>query len=113
MYTFIGHRIFPSVVAYKNNGDVAAVAHDAIPYLSLRPENTIFNAKRFIGGDLNDSATQIYANAHPYKVVTSNISKHTSLGMYIYVFVYVHIYVYIYIYMTLLLRHMLMHIHIE
>lgn len=76
----IGHRIFPSVVAYKDNGDVAAVAYDALPYLSLRPENTIFNAKRFIGGDLNDTATQMYANAHPYRVVTSNLSQHSSLG---------------------------------
>jgi molecular chaperone DnaK (HSP70) len=95
MYNFIGHRIFPSVVAYKDNGDVAAVAYDALPYLSLRPENTIFNAKRFIGGDLNDSATQIYANNHPYRVVTSNISKHTSLGIYIYIYIYIYMYMYI------------------
>lgn len=57
-----------------------AVAYDALPYLSLRPETTIFNAKRFIGGNLNDSSTQSYAAAHPYNVVTTNISKHSKVG---------------------------------
>ena len=56
------------------------MAYDALPYLSLRPESTIFNAKRFIGGSLNDSATQSYAAAHPYNVVTTNISKHSKVG---------------------------------
>lgn len=60
--------------------EVEAVAYDALPYLSLRPESTIFNAKRFIGGSLNDSATQSYAAAHPYNVVTTNISKHSKVG---------------------------------
>ena len=43
-----GHRIFPSVVSFEGDGKVAAVAYDALPHLSLRPQNTIFNAKRFI-----------------------------------------------------------------
>lgn len=60
--------------------DVAAVAYDALPYLSLRPETTIFNAKRFIGGNLNDSATQSYATAHPYRVVPCTLSKHSKVG---------------------------------
>lgn len=60
--------------------DVAAVAYDALPYLSMRPETTIFNAKRFIGGDLNDSATQSYATAHPYRVVPCALSKHSKVG---------------------------------
>jgi molecular chaperone DnaK (HSP70) len=75
-----GHRIFPSVVSYQDNGDITAVAYAALPYLSIRPENTIFNAKRFLGGNLNDSSTQSYASAHPYKVVESNLSKHSKVG---------------------------------
>ena len=46
----------------------------------MRPETTIFNAKRFIGGDLNDSATQSYATAHPYRVVPCALSKHSKVG---------------------------------
>ena len=46
----------------------------------MRPETTIFNAKRFIGGDLNDSATQSYASAHPYRVVPCALSKHSKVG---------------------------------
>ena len=74
--------ITTSLQIYRINSiiDVAAVAYDALPYLSLRPESTIFNAKRFIGGDLNNSATLSYATAHPYRVVPSTLSKHSKVG---------------------------------
>ena len=76
-----GNRIFPSVVAFESNGEVAAVAYEALPYLSLRPQDTIFNAKRFMGGDLNDATTQSYAASHPYKVVTSTtLSNYSKVG---------------------------------
>jgi molecular chaperone DnaK (HSP70) len=67
-----GHKIFPSIVSYLDNGgemnlssrvpalDTPTSAlrclpteikagYDALPYLSTQPENTIYNAKRFIG----------------------------------------------------------------
>jgi hypothetical protein len=73
---------------------------------------TVFNAKRFFGGDLNDTATQIYANTHPYRVVTSNISKHTSLDMgkrmYLCMHIYACICAYTYMYICIYMR-----IHIE
>ena len=79
---YIKHSLFevPSDTTLWHWTDVAAVAYDALPYLSLRPESTIFNAKRFIGGDLNNSATQSYATAHPYRVVPANMSKHSKVG---------------------------------
>ena len=76
-----GHRIFPSIVAFESSGDVAAVAYDALPYLSLRPQDTIFNAKRFMGGDLADPTTQSYAASHPYKVVPAmTLSNYSKVG---------------------------------
>ena len=68
----LGHRIFPSVVTYLDNGGnkirpnkalvldlillcvmfihIEIVAsHKALPYMSTLPTATIFNAKRFIG----------------------------------------------------------------
>jgi len=76
-----GHRIFPSIVAFESSGDVAAVAYDALPYLSLRPQDTIFNAKRFMGGDLADPTTQSYAASHPYKVVpATTLSNYSKVG---------------------------------
>lgn len=76
-----GHRIFPSVVAFDSKGDVTAVAYDALPYLSLRPQDTIFNAKRFLGGDLSNPTTQSYAASHPYKVVTATtLSNYSKVG---------------------------------
>lgn len=43
-----GHRIFPSVVSYRYNGEIL-VAYDALPDLNRHPKNCIYNAKRFIG----------------------------------------------------------------
>ena len=43
-----GHKIFPSIVSYQENGDILA-GYQAYPFTSLKPASTIFNAKRFIG----------------------------------------------------------------
>jgi len=73
-----GHRIFPSIVSYRENGDIA-VGYDAYSYLSKDPQNTIYNAKRFIGRSLEEEQVRNYANDHPFNVVesttTSNYSK--------------------------------------
>jgi molecular chaperone DnaK (HSP70) len=44
----VGHRIFPSVVSYMDNGEIK-VGYEAVTQLSSCAENTIYNAKRFIG----------------------------------------------------------------
>ena len=59
--------IFPSVVAYRNNGGKSSskqlqyilslvdivVGYDALEYLRNDPEHTIYNSKRFIGRRLH------------------------------------------------------------
>lgn len=72
-------RLFPSIVSFTAEGGVL-VAHNALPYLSLSPESTIFNAKRFLGRSLDDEAMAIYSEAHPFPVVTSNVSQFGSVG---------------------------------
>ena len=75
-----GNKIFPSVVAFENDGSVAAVSYGALPYLSMKPQNTIYNAKRFMGGNLVDETTIAYAAAHPYKVIPANLANNTKVG---------------------------------
>jgi len=73
------NRLFPSIVSYQSNGEVL-VAHKALPYLSLNPENTIFNSKRFIGRSLEDEKVRLYADSHPFTVVPSNSSIYSKVG---------------------------------
>lgn len=65
-----GNNIFPSIVSYIEGGSVL-VGRDAIPNLSMHPDRTIFNAKRFIGKNLNDPETLEYASSHPFKVINT------------------------------------------
>lgn len=74
-----GRSLFPSVVTYSDNGVIHS-GYDAIAYLQTRPENTIFNAKRFIGRSLDEDDVQKYALSHPYTVVTSNTSIYSKVG---------------------------------
>lgn len=72
-------RLFPSIVSFTADGGFL-VAHNALPYLSISPENTIFNAKRFLGRSLDDESMAIYSKAHPFSVVKSNVSQFGSVG---------------------------------
>lgn len=74
-----GRSLFPSVVTYSDNG-VIYTGYDAISYLQTQPENTIFNAKRFIGKSLDDDDVKQYANSHPFTVVKSNSSIYSEVG---------------------------------
>lgn len=69
-------RIFPSIVSYHENGDIF-VGYDAMPYLTTHPKNTIYNAKRFIGRNLEEAEVKQYAADHSYDVVPhkSNFSQ--------------------------------------
>ncbi len=59
---------------------VAAVSYDALRLQVTRAQNTIFNAKRFLGGSFDDPAIVSYANSHPFSVVATNASNFTKVG---------------------------------
>jgi molecular chaperone DnaK (HSP70) len=74
-----GHRIFPSIVSYLDNGEIRS-CYDALPLLKKDPEKTIYNAKRFIGRSLDDEVVAEYARNHPFHVVMSNESDYSKVG---------------------------------
>jgi len=74
-----GHRIFPSIVSYLDNGEIRS-CYDALPLLKKDPEKTIYNAKRFIGRSLDDAVVAEYARNHPFHVVMSNESDYSKVG---------------------------------
>ena len=78
----LGRTIFPSVVSYLPNGQVE-VGYGATQFLSERPTDTIFNAKRFIGRSLEEDSVRQYANAHPFKLVHvgTDITPYGKIGM--------------------------------
>eukprot|EP00501_MAST-03F_sp_TOSAG23-6_P001188 GSMAST32.ASY1.ANO1.1232.1 assembled CDS len=63
-----GKLTTPSVVSYMPDGNVL-VGHDAVPQRAIHPENTIFNAKRFLGRSYEDSTVQSDAKLHPFQVI--------------------------------------------
>lgn len=75
----LGHKIFPSVVSYRDNGEIL-VAYEALPELNKHPQNSIYNAKRFIGRSLEEEQVRSYADEHPFKVVPSSLSNYSKVG---------------------------------
>ena len=61
----------PSVVSYRPDGEML-VGHDAIPYLEIDPENTIFNAKRFIGRKYDDPIVKFEMPLHPFEITADD-----------------------------------------
>jgi molecular chaperone DnaK (HSP70) len=77
----LGNKIFPSVVSFKDGGEILT-AYAALPELSKHPENTIYNAKRFIGRSLESEETRLYASEHPFQVVSlANLSLPNGLPL--------------------------------
>jgi len=64
-----GHRVTPSVVAFTDDGTLTGDA--ARVQASLRPENTVYDAKRLIGRSFSDVDVQSDAATFPFKVVSS------------------------------------------
>jgi molecular chaperone DnaK (HSP70) len=64
-----GHRVTPSVVAFTEEGTLIGDA--ARVQASLRPENTVYDAKRLIGRPFDDADVQSDAATFPFKVVNS------------------------------------------
>ena len=62
-----GSRITPSVVAFTEKGRI--VGEGAEVHKTLDPENTIYSAKRFIGGTPVDSAVNENKAKYPFKVL--------------------------------------------
>lgn len=75
----LGHKIFPSIVSYRDNGEIV-VGYEALSDLSTRPQNTIYNAKRFIGRSLEEDQVKTYADEHPFKVVPSTVSNYSKVS---------------------------------
>jgi heat shock protein 5 len=54
-----GHRTTPTWVAFGDEGHlVGAAARNASDYMSIRPENIVFDAKRLIGRSMEDAEVQ-------------------------------------------------------
>lgn len=81
----LGRSIFPSIVHYQANG-TTVVSYDAVPFLTLDPKNTVYNAKRFIGKSLDDADVSDYADSHPFPIVQIDrvISNLSDIGFDIY-----------------------------
>src|SRR5688572_30012647 len=83
-----GHRLHPSVVAFKPNGEIAVGLHAKLRRV-VDPRNTIFSAKRLIGQPFQAPRVQATVIAHlPYRVIegpdqqpiiASRGGKHTPL----------------------------------
>jgi len=63
----LGRLTTPSVVTYRPDGKIL-VGHDAIEYLETDPNNTIFNAKRFIGRKYDDPIVKFEMPLHPFEI---------------------------------------------
>eukprot|EP00640_Fibrocapsa_japonica_P001843 CAMPEP_0113937574 /NCGR_PEP_ID=MMETSP1339-20121228/4169_1 /TAXON_ID=94617 /ORGANISM="Fibrocapsa japonica" /LENGTH=446 /DNA_ID=CAMNT_0000940395 /DNA_START=198 /DNA_END=1538 /DNA_ORIENTATION=+ /assembly_acc=CAM_ASM_000762 len=73
-----GSRLVPSMVAFLDNGEVA-VGEAALVHQEHHPENTIYNAKRFIGRDFDDPSVALEAAEHDYKIARGQTKpKHYS-----------------------------------
>eukprot|EP00931_Biecheleriopsis_adriatica_P119602 TRINITY_DN94826_c0_g1_i1.p1 TRINITY_DN94826_c0_g1~~TRINITY_DN94826_c0_g1_i1.p1 ORF type:complete len:441 (-),score=98.37 TRINITY_DN94826_c0_g1_i1:128-1387(-) len=66
-----GKQLLPSVVSHLSNGTIL-VGDRAVAVRGVHPEQTIFNAKRFLGRSLGEVSAE--AESHPYRV-TANFSS--------------------------------------
>lgn len=71
-------NIFPSVVSYLDNGKIERF-YEAVALGGSNPENTIYNAKRFIGREIDEDVKK-YAENHPFHVVFEKSSKYSHVG---------------------------------
>ena len=70
-----GNRITPSYVAFTEDGD-RLIGDAAKNQLTSNPENTIFDVKRIIGRNWEDSSVQHDVKYYPFKVVNKNGKPH-------------------------------------
>lgn len=66
-----GHRTTPSIVAYKEDGEVL-VGHSAKRQSVTNPDNTLYAIKRLIGRRFDDQVVQKDIKMVPYKIVKAD-----------------------------------------
>ena len=74
-----GSRTTPSYVAFTDNERL--IGNSAKNQSTQNPENTIFDAKRLIGRNYNDSATQNDIKHFPFKVIDKNNNGKYSISI--------------------------------
>lgn len=67
-----GNRITPSYVSFSPDSNERVVGDGAKNQASLNPENTIFDAKRFIGRRFTDKTVQHDKKLLPFNIVNNN-----------------------------------------
>jgi hypothetical protein len=73
-----GRALVPSAVYFGADGKVL-VGREAETMQHVDPQHFIFNAKRFIGRDLDDQATVEQAASHPFKLVPNATGSHSGV----------------------------------
>ncbi|GMT27367.1 hypothetical protein PFISCL1PPCAC_18664, partial [Pristionchus fissidentatus] len=63
-----GNKITPSVVTYESK--LTIVGEDAVAKRGKDPKNSIFQVKRFMGREAND--TEIKKRTYPFEIISSN-----------------------------------------
>lgn len=77
-----GNRITPSYVAFDpshNSGGERLVGDAAKAQATMNPENTIFDIKRLIGRNFQDTSVQKDRQLFPFKVVNRNGQPHVQV----------------------------------
>lgn len=75
-----GNRFTPSYVAFTKEGK-RLIGEAAKKQLLSNPENTIFNAKRFLGRAKSDYKIQRDLKQFPFKIVEKNVRPHMNVSI--------------------------------
>lgn len=75
-----GNRITPSYVAFTSEGE-RLIGDAAKNQLTTNPENTIFDAKRLIGRNWEDSTVQKDVKNFPFKTKNKNNKPHVEVSV--------------------------------
>ncbi len=73
-----GNRITPSYVAFTTEGE-RLIGDAAKNQLTTNPENTVFDAKRLIGRNWDDSTVQSDRKLFPFTLVEKNKKPHVQV----------------------------------
>ncbi|XP_041336212.1 heat shock 70 kDa protein 13 [Pyrgilauda ruficollis] len=65
-----GHSSIPSVVSFTDTG--VHVGYEGLELADANPQNTIYDAKRFIGKDFTSEELQSESSRYPFKIVNKN-----------------------------------------
>ncbi|NXE95005.1 HSP13 protein, partial [Menura novaehollandiae] len=65
-----GHNSIPSVVSFTDTG--VYVGYDGLELADANPQNTIYDAKRFIGKIFTSEELQSESRRYPFKIVNNN-----------------------------------------